>query len=160
MRSSFTLLAAAAVASTVASPLLMKKSNFDAPSGGDVDILNYALTLEYLERKFYQEGLKNFTSDDFCKAGFNATFYANLKEIYADEQSHVSLLATVLGDKAVKEATYSFPVEDAKSFVALSASMYPIRWELFQLLHSRMNSRYPKHPYHHMLLQEALHTRS
>lgn len=126
MRSSSILLAAAAITSTVASPLLVKKSNFAAPPGGDIDILNYALTLEYLERKFYQEGLQNFTSEDFCQAGFDASFYANLKEIYADEQSHVSFLATALGDKAVQEATYSFPVKDAKSFVALSASTCPL----------------------------------
>lgn len=121
MRSSTILLAAATVACAVASPLLVKKANFDAPLGGDIDILNYALTLEYLERNFYQQGLKNFTSEDFCKAGFDATFYANLKEIYADEQSHVSFLAAALGEKAVKEATYTFPVTDAKSFVALSS---------------------------------------
>jgi hypothetical protein len=126
MRSSTILLAAAAVSSAAASPLLVKKSDFAAPPGGDIDILNYALTLEYLERKFYQEGLTNFTASDFCQAGFDASFYANLNEIYVDEQSHVSFLATALGDKAVQEATYSFPVQDVKSFVALSASTCPL----------------------------------
>src|SRR4051812_31078473 len=86
MRSSTILIAATTVLSAVASPVLVKKANYDAPPGGDIDILNYALTLEYLERKFYQEGLAKFTVDDFCKAGFNAEFYANLKEIYVDEQ--------------------------------------------------------------------------
>jgi hypothetical protein len=60
------------------------------PPGGDVTILNYALTLEYLERKFYQEGLANYTQADFVAAGFPDPFYANLCEIYYDEK--VSLL--------------------------------------------------------------------
>ena len=79
------LLAAASIAPSVAGPLV-KKANYDAPPGGDIDILNYALTLEYLERKFYQEGLAKYTENDFCQAGFDSTFYSNLKDIYYDEQ--------------------------------------------------------------------------
>ncbi|TVY65653.1 Protein rds1, partial [Lachnellula suecica] len=91
---------------------------------GDATILNYALTLEYLERKFYQEGLVNYTEADFTAAGAPAPFYANLKEIYVDEQTHVSTLAGALkaaGATPVKEAMYSFPVKDAKSFLGLSS---------------------------------------
>lgn len=86
MRSSLLLTVLATVGSSTASPLLVKKANFDAPPGGDIDILNYALTLEFLERKFYQEGLANYTEQDFCNAGFEASFYSNLMSIYADEQ--------------------------------------------------------------------------
>ena len=60
--------------------------DFMPPPGGDVTILNYALILEYLERKFYMEGLKNYTQDDFVDAGFKDPFYANLMEIYFDEE--------------------------------------------------------------------------
>lgn len=60
--------------------------DFAAPPGGDVTILNYALTLEYLERKFYQEGLANYTQEQFVAAGFPDPFYHNLCEIYYDEQ--------------------------------------------------------------------------
>ena len=60
--------------------------DFNPPPGGDVTILNYALTLEYLERKFYEEGLANYTQADFVAAGFADPFYDNLKEIYYDEQ--------------------------------------------------------------------------
>ena len=86
MRTSLVLTAVAAAVSVGASPLLVKKANYDAPAGGDIDILNYALTLEYLERKFYQEGLAKFTENDFHQAGFDAMFYKNLKEIYVDEK--------------------------------------------------------------------------
>lgn len=47
-------------------------------------ILNYALTLEYLERKFYMGGLAQFKQVDFVNAGFPDPFYANLQEIYYD----------------------------------------------------------------------------
>lgn len=53
--------------------------------GGDVTILNYALTLEYLERKFYMEGLAQFSQADFVNADFLDPFYENLKEVYYDE---------------------------------------------------------------------------
>jgi hypothetical protein len=65
--------------------------DFNPPPGGDITILSYALTLEYLERKFYMEGLKNYSQADFVAAGFADHFYANLEEIYVDEQ--VSLQA-------------------------------------------------------------------
>ncbi len=54
-------------------------------TGGDVTVLNYALTLEYLERKFYMEGLAQFKQQDFIDAGFPDPFYDNLKEVYYDE---------------------------------------------------------------------------
>ena len=65
---------------------IQKRADFNAPPGGDVDILNYALTLEYLERKFYEEGLKNYTREQFIAAGFEDPFYENLKQIYSDEK--------------------------------------------------------------------------
>lgn len=80
----FTALVAAGSASAV--PSLIKRADYAAPPGGDVDILNYALTLEYLERKFYQEGLANYTREQFVAAGFADPFYDNLKEIYYDEK--------------------------------------------------------------------------
>ena len=62
----------------------------------DAQILNYALTLEHLEDKFYREGLANFTEAQFAAAGFDATFYKNLKEISYDETTHVSFLTGAL----------------------------------------------------------------
>ena len=59
-------------------------------------ILNYALTLEHLEDKFYREGLANYTSADFAAAGFDATFYSNLQRVSYDEMTHVSFLTAGL----------------------------------------------------------------
>jgi len=65
--------------------------DFDTPPGGDIAILNYALTLEYLERKFYTEGLEKFEQKDFVEAGFPDPFYKNLKGVLVDEQVSVPL---------------------------------------------------------------------
>lgn len=65
--------------------------DFNPPPGGDVTILNYALTLEFLERKFYQEGLANYTQAQFVAAGFPDPFYANLMEIALDEEVSLTI---------------------------------------------------------------------
>ncbi|CAN8105513.1 unnamed protein product [Discula destructiva] len=123
MRSSSILVGLTAAGLSLAAPPvdIKKRANFDAPPGGDITILNYALTLEYLERKFYQEGLANYTCADFLEAGFSEELYENLKEIAFDEETHVSFLATALGSSAVHEATYSFPSTDATSFLQLAS---------------------------------------
>lgn len=65
------------------------------------DILNYALTLEHLEDTFYREGLAKYTEQDFVDAGFDATFYANLKEVSSDEAAHVSFLTAGLTGSSI-----------------------------------------------------------
>lgn len=60
------------------------------------DILNYALTLEHLEDKFYREGLANFTKEQFASAGFDSSFYGNLQKVSSDETAHVNFLTTAL----------------------------------------------------------------
>lgn len=89
-----TFITAALAGSALAGPI--KKRTYDVTDAG---ILNYALTLEHLEDKFYREGLANFTEYDFKKAGFDETFYTNLKEISYDESTHVSFLTSALTGK-------------------------------------------------------------
>lgn len=88
------------------------------------DILNYALTLEHLEDTFYRQALANFTEQDFMVAGYNSTFYNNIKTVSMDESTHVSFLTQALsmaGATPVAECTYSFPVTDVKSFLATAS---------------------------------------
>lgn len=78
----------------------------------DVSILNYALTLEHIEDAFYQGGLLNFTEAQFATAGFDSSFYNNLKEVAADESTHVQFLTAALesvGATPVSACTYDFP---------------------------------------------------
>ncbi|KAF2251243.1 hypothetical protein BU26DRAFT_424511 [Trematosphaeria pertusa] len=94
------------------------------PNITDVDILQYALTLEHLEDKFYREGLANFTLEHFKKAGYDDTFYNNLKEVSYDETTHVSFLTQALiaaNATPVQECTYAFSVPSVPAFLATAS---------------------------------------
>ncbi len=72
-----------------------------APSAAqDGDILNFALTLEYLEASFYTEAEKK------GKLGGELAKFA--KTVGAHERAHVDFLKNALGSKAVKEPTFDF----------------------------------------------------
>ena len=75
-----------------------------ADSGGDVDILNYALTLEYLETEFYTLGVKRVK-------GLSGDELKLAKEIRDNESEHVDALAATvkkLGGKPVAKPTFDF----------------------------------------------------
>ena len=72
----------------------------NAQGKGDIDILNYALTLEYLEAAFYKEAVDG---------GALSGQYARFAKIVAEhEQAHVDALKKALGSKAVKEPNFDF----------------------------------------------------
>jgi hypothetical protein len=68
---------------------------------GDVGILNYALTLEYLERAFYNQATASGKISDSQLSTF-------LKVVTADERAHVTFLKKALGSKAVKSPNFDF----------------------------------------------------
>jgi rubrerythrin len=77
---------------------------------GDIGILNYALTLEYLERAFYNEATSGgkITSPQLK---------AFLEVTTRDERNHVSFLKSALGSKAAKQPKFDFkgiPKDEAK----------------------------------------------
>lgn len=85
---------------------------------GDIGILNYALTLEYLEAGFYAK---------VAKSGlFKGAELAVLKKFGEEEQEHVeALTATVkkLGGKPAPEPKAEFPLKSAKSVAELAGTV-------------------------------------
>jgi rubrerythrin len=82
---------------------------------GDIGILNYALTLEYLETAFYA---------DVVKSGlFKGADLATIKKFGEEEAEHVSALTAAvkqLGGKPAPEPKTEFPLESAKSVLELA----------------------------------------
>ena len=113
--------AGAVISGEAAIQLLTTTRVWAAAAQGDLDILNFALTLEYLEADFYaqanQAGDKLFT-DAKAKALFTL--------IGSDEQAHVQALSdtiTKLGGKPVAKPTTKYPdgtFTDYKAFLKTS----------------------------------------
>jgi hypothetical protein len=89
-----------------------------AQSGaGDLDIVNFALTLEYLETDFYAKALKLGLSSDVKKLA---------QLIHDDEAQHVDALtatAKKLGGKPAPKPTFTFPISDERSFLKLAQTL-------------------------------------
>jgi hypothetical protein len=83
--------------------------------GGDVEILNFALTLEYLEQAFYDEAKRKVKLSGDLKSLVNT--------IADDETQHVdALTATIkqLGGKPVAKPKFVFPYSDTAGFLKLA----------------------------------------
>jgi hypothetical protein len=66
----------------------------------DVKILNYALTLEYLEASFYNEAI--------AKGALRGDVLAAAKVVAAHENAHVKYLRNALGSAAVRKPRFDF----------------------------------------------------
>ncbi|KAJ3980777.1 ferritin-like domain-containing protein [Lentinula detonsa] len=111
----FTTFACAASAFVIPQARDASSSSID-----DTVVLNYALTLEYLESAFYTGALSNFTEDDFTNDGLPQWARGRFEQIAAHEQAHVQLLSSALGANATQACNYSFPYTSPSSFAALS----------------------------------------
>jgi hypothetical protein len=90
----------------------------------DLDVLNYALTLEHLEYAFYRDGIGSFT---FGADPFGQSIDTNLAAIRDHEGAHVQALTqtiTDMGGTPVAEATYDFGYgTDPAAFLATAAAL-------------------------------------
>jgi hypothetical protein len=93
-------------------------SAFATSGGGDIDILNFALTLEYLESDFYKVKGKAVGLSGEAKA---------LASSFGDEEAeHVAALTKAIsgaGGTPAKKPTFVFPVTDQASFLKLAYTL-------------------------------------
>ncbi len=107
-------------------------------AAGDIDILNYALTLEHLEAAFYRDGVNRFGFEEFVNGSFNNNFtgdptqglslgiYDFFRAIRDHEQTHVNTLIQVirsLGGTPVAACRYNFGYSTVDQFVAVAQAL-------------------------------------
>lgn len=93
-------------------------SALGATATSDIDILNFALTLEFLETDFYQS--KGKTVGLTGQAKMLATSFGD------EEAEHVAALTKAIkagGGKPVKKPTFVFPVNSSASFLKLAYTL-------------------------------------
>lgn len=102
----------------------------------DIDILNYARTLEFLEAEFYSQGLDNLGCSGLLDAELLADFgqpirtrvFDDLQVIQDHERTHAEVLGDTiedLGGEPVEKPEFDFgtAVEDPDEFLMLGAQL-------------------------------------
>ena len=122
-RAFFKTLAAASVGAAAGTSLLTSKA-FAQSGGGDADIFNFALTLEYLEREFYQRAL-----DAGVLSGAALGVVTALRD---HEAAHVDAITAALqgaGATPVDKPQFTFPPDafsSQASILQLAATFEPV----------------------------------
>ena len=85
---------------------------------------NSALTLEWLEASFYQQGFAKFPQSDFLSLGLTQQEVNDLISVGQSEQDHVVLLQSAIaqaGVQPVQPCQYNFGFTDAQGMVGTAA---------------------------------------
>lgn len=83
-----------------------------------------ALTLEFLETSFYQQGFAKFQDSDFQALGLSEQQLSDLKSIGSTEQVHVTTLLSAIagtGTQPVAPCDYNFGFTTAQAMVATAS---------------------------------------
>ncbi len=118
-RSAFMMRSALAVGAvygtTMVSPFV--RQALAQSGGGDIEILNFALTLEYLEADFYEKSMRLSLDSELLDIA---------TEFGSNEAEHVEALAgtiTDLGGTPVEKPTFMFPLKNQASFLKLAQTL-------------------------------------
>jgi Ferritin-like domain len=100
--------------------VLARSSGADGAGGvsaSDVNILNYALTLEYLQASFYTEAERS--------GALKGKTAQAARVVGATERAHVAAFLELLGSKAVKRPTFDFQgtTEQQKAFLKTAVAL-------------------------------------
>ena len=93
---------------------------------GDLDILDFALTIEHLQAALYREGLDRFDEMAFAKGRQPDTLRPDLIAIRDQEAAHAETLAEAIGDRGGNPApprTYDFGYDDLDGFLEVAAEL-------------------------------------
>jgi rubrerythrin len=112
-------------------PALDRKADDDT---SDIEVLNYALTLEHLENAFYRDGLEEFGDDELMNAdvlsGFDDQLRmkvpGHLQTVGDHEAAHVTAITDTvnqLGGDPVSEAEYDFGYETPSEFLGVAKAL-------------------------------------
>ncbi|MBP1987724.1 ferritin-like domain-containing protein [Halolamina salifodinae] len=100
----------------------------------DVEVLNYALTLEHLENAFYRDGLAGFSDEELMNADVLSDYGTAVQEkvpghlamVGDHEAAHVSALTDTveqLGGTPVEEANYDFGYSTPSEFLGVAKAL-------------------------------------
>jgi len=97
----------------------------------DVEVLNYALTLEHLEHTFYHQGMEDFSAEEFVNADVACNVCPELRQMIPEhikvvgehEHAHVETLTQTIqdiGGDPVEAAEYDFGYSTPSEFLELA----------------------------------------
>jgi hypothetical protein len=134
-RSRADFITGAVVGGTALLTALALPGEADAATATDVDILNYALTLEYLQASFYTEAEQNNA------LGTRATRAVTV--VGAVERAHVKALRKALGSAAVKRPAFNFKgvTESERSFLKTAVAFEDLAVEAYKGQAPRLDSK-------------------
>ncbi|EJU02858.1 hypothetical protein DACRYDRAFT_78763 [Dacryopinax primogenitus] len=90
---------------------------YEPYSDFDFQSLNLALNQEWIELDLFYKGLEMFTLKDYEDAGLNSQDRELVEFMAEQERGHAQLITDMLGPRAAKECTYTYPFKTVPEFV-------------------------------------------